>query len=136
MGKIDRSLEIELGGETRKLRFSIAALEELEARTKKSALSLALEAPLALTVTEMIDIAHIGLKHQDRKLSRDTVAGWVADYMRNNPAYTLNILLCAALGYSGLCGEVSVFEEMANRLKRGADAESAGESPPSESGSA
>jgi hypothetical protein len=135
MGKIDRSMEIELGGETRRLKYSIAALEELEARTKKSALSLALEAPLALTVTEMIDIAHIGLKHQDRKLSRDTVAGWVGNFLRENPAYTLNVLLCAALGYSGLCGDVSVFEEMADRLRKGAD-EDAGKSRPSGTGSA
>jgi hypothetical protein len=136
MGKIDRSMEIELGGEARRLKYSIAALEELEARTRKSALSLALEPPLNLTLTEMIDIAHVGLRHQDRKLARETVAGWVGNFLRENPAYTLNVLLCAALGYSGLCGDVSVFEEMAGRLQKGAEDEGAGKPLPSENGSA
>jgi hypothetical protein len=134
MGIFDRSLEIELGGEVRKLRYSIARLEELEARTKKSALNIALNPPLDLTVTELIDVAHVGLKWQDGKLTRDTVADWVAAYMRENPAYTLNVLLCAAIGYSGLAGDVSVFEEMVSRLTKQAGGEAAGESRPSETG--
>lgn len=118
MGKLDRSVDINIGGETRHLKFTIARIEEVEAKTGKSALTIALDPPSDLKITELIDLVHIGLRHENSSLARETVASWVEDFLSANPIYTLNILVVGALGFSGLAGEVSAFETMMKRLTK------------------
>ena len=116
----DRSVDIELGGEVRRLRYSVQALEELEALLPGmpgGVLDLMrLDVwPISYTVSAVL----CGLKWENRTLRRETVQGWVAEYCRNNPQGLdfLHVKAAAAIGYSGMVGDASAFDEVLNLIQ-------------------
>jgi hypothetical protein len=116
MTNFDKSLDLEIGGESKKLKFTVGAILELEKSLGKSALALALEPPLNLSVGDLVEMAYHGLKHADKKLTRQQTADWVMEYLRSHDTYNLSVMLAGALGLSGIAGDVSVFADMIARL--------------------
>lgn len=120
MGKIDRCVEIEIGGEKRKVKFTISALEELEAMLPERNV-FALIQKEHWSISEIVSAALCGLKVFNRKLNRAKVEGWVSEYARKEEKgiLDLRLRLLAAVGLSGLVGgEVSAFQEILNALNQ------------------
>lgn len=117
---IKRSVKIELGGAEREVKFTIAALEELESLLPGRNV-FALLGSEQWGVTDIISVCYCGLKACDRKISRQTVAQWVAEYAAGEKGiYDLRLRLLSAIGLSGLVGgEKSAFEDILNTLDSG-----------------
>ncbi|MDO4920927.1 MAG: hypothetical protein Q4E64_03750 [Phascolarctobacterium sp.] len=114
---IKRSVKIELGGVEREVKFTIAALEELESLLPRRNV-FALLSSEQWGITDIISAAYCGLKACDRKISRQSTAQWVAEYAAGDKGiYDLRLRLLAAIGLSGLVGgEKSAFENILNTL--------------------
>lgn len=115
---INRSIKLELGGEERELKFTLQAIEELEAMLpNRNAFELMTRQNWA--VNEIVSAAYCGLKVFDRKLIRQTVEQWISKYINDNDngMLKLNAYLIAAIGVSGLVGgEKSAFEDILRTL--------------------
>lgn len=118
--RIDRSVDIEIGGTVRRLRFSVGAFEELEAMLKHLPGGIVdLLAKQVWTVSETVSALLCGLKWEERGLQRTTVQSWVADYCRNteNGFGELHARIVAAAGLSGLFGSTTAFEDILKSLE-------------------
>ena len=115
---ISRSIKLELGGEEREIKFTLQAIEELEAMLpNRNAFELMSRRIWA--VNEIVSAAYCGLKVFDRKLTRQTVEQWISKYINDNDngMIKLNSYLVAAIGVSGLVGgEKSAFENILRTL--------------------
>lgn len=115
---INRSIKLELGGEERELKFTLQAIEELEAMLpNRNAFELMTRQTWA--VNEIVSAAYCGLKVFERKLTRQTVEQWIGKYINDNDngMLRLNAYLIAAIGVSGLVGgEKSAFEDILRTL--------------------
>lgn len=117
---IKRSVKIDIGGEEREVKFTIQALEELEAMLNgRDVFSLAQKSPWS--VTEIVAATYCGLKVYDRKLTYQTAQKWVAEYAttHENGMVELYLKVFAALGLSGLIGgERSAFENILGNFEK------------------
>lgn len=115
---ISRSIKLELGGEEREIKFTLQAIEELEAMLpNRNAFELMTRQTWA--INEIVSAAYCGLKVFDRKLTRQTVEQWISKYINDNDngMLRLNAYLIAAIGVSGLVGgEKSAFEDILRTL--------------------
>lgn len=115
---ISRSIKLELGGAEREIKFTLQAVEELEAMLpNRNAFELMTRQTWA--VNEIVSAAYCGLKVFDCKLTRQTVEQWIGKYINDNDngMLRLNAYLIAAIGVSGLVGgEKSAFEDILRTL--------------------
>lgn len=112
MSKITRSIEIELGGKVRKIKFTIGALEQLEANIPGHDVQELIQRG-RLTVTELVTATWCGLRAYDKKVSRNQAAEWVETYNATHPALALSVKILAAIGLSGIFGsDISVFQDL------------------------
>lgn len=109
---INRSITLEIGGQERTVKYTIAALEELETLLT-SHNAIALMSGGIWSMTDTVSAAYCGLKSTDRRVTRPKAAEWVAAYVREHGLAELQMRLGAAIGLSGLLGgEVSAFEDI------------------------
>jgi hypothetical protein len=116
---INRSVKIDIGGEERQLKFTLQALEELEAMLPNRNI-FELMGRQTWAVNEIVSACFCGLKVYDYKLTRQTVEQWISNYVRDNEQgiLKLNAYLIAAIGISGLVGgEKSAFEDVLKALE-------------------
>lgn len=112
MSKITRSIEVELGGKVRKIKFTIGALEQLEANIPGRDVQELVQRG-RLTITELVTATWCGLRTYDKKVSRNQAAEWVEAYNTTHPALALSAKILAAIGLSGIFGnDVSVFQDL------------------------
>lgn len=116
---INRSVKIDIGGEERQLKFTLQALEELEAMLPNRNI-FELMSRQTWAVNEIVSACFCGLKVYDYKLTRQTVEQWISNYVMDNEQgiLKLNAYLIAAIGISGLVGgEKSAFEDVLKALE-------------------
>lgn len=118
--KLHSTVTLNLGGEDRKIKFTITAVEELEALlTDKNGKGNAF---LLMTkdfwsVTEIIAALYCGLKVFDRKLAKATVESWVEEYCEDKQIIELRLYVMSALGLSGIVVQnKSAFADILNGL--------------------
>lgn len=118
--KLHSTVTLNLGGEDRKIKFTITAVEELEALlTDKNGKGNAF---LLMTkdfwsVTEIIAALYCGLKVFDRKLAKATVESWVEEYCEDKQIMELRLYVMSALGLSGIVVQnKSAFADILNGL--------------------
>lgn len=118
--KLHSTVTLNLGGEDRKIKFTITAVEELEALlTDKNGKGNAF---LLMTkdfwsVTEIIAALYCGLKVFDRKLAKATVESWVEEYCEDKQIMELRLYIMSALGLSGIVVQnKSAFADILNGL--------------------
>ena len=125
---IDRSVGINIGGEARKIKFTIQAIEELEAMLGYSVFDLMQKG--RWSVTETIKAVYCGLKVYDRKLRYSTVEEWVSDYAQvvDEGMTDLYARCVACIGLSGLVGgQRSAFEDILTSLEEQEEASAGAE---------
>ena len=127
--KLNSTLDIEIGGESRKMKFNVGAVEELESLLPDHNIFLLVKKEF-WSISEIVSATYCALKVFDRKLSRMTVANWVAEYAQTNDIQTLRVYVFAALGLSGLVAkDKSAFAEVLSILKAQDSNESEEEEP-------
>lgn len=103
--RISRTVTEVMGGQEHDLRFSLAGLEELEARTGLSFIgfveSIGQGQP---RLSHLTDAAWIALKGCNAGMKRDDAAALVMDYFRTNGIQGLVRLILAVIGVSGIMG--------------------------------
>ena len=115
--KLNSTVDIEIGGETRKVKFTLGAVEELEAMLPERNVFMLMKKNY-WSVSEIVSATYCGLKVFDRKLSRMTVEKWIEEYTKENDITTLRLYVFAALGLSGfVMKDKSAFIEVLNTLK-------------------
>ena len=115
--KLNSTVEIEIGGEERKIKFTLGAVEELEAMLPEHNVFLLMKKNF-WSVSEIVAATYCGIKVFDRKLSRQTVEKWIEDYTKENDITTLRLYVFAALGlYGYVTKEKSAFVDVLNILK-------------------
>ncbi len=115
--KLNSTVEIEIGGEERKMKFTLGAVEELEAILPEHNIFLLMKKNF-WSVSEIVAATYCGLKVFDRKLSRLTVEKWIEEYTKENEITTLRLHVFAALGLSGyVTKDKSAFVDVLNILK-------------------
>ena len=120
MSKIDKTVDIFIGGKDRKMRFDINGILELEARIPEKNILILMSKGGAFPLDTLINAAWIGLKYQEKLLDRKKVQNWVADYISGNEKgyEKLSGLVYGAIGLSGLTGgKVSLFEDVIEKAK-------------------
>ena len=120
MGKIDKTVDIFIGGKDRKMRFDINGVLELEARIPEKNIIILISKGAAFPLDTLISAVWIGLKYQDKFLDRKKVQKWVAQYITENEnGYEkLAGLVFGTIGISGLAGgKVSLFEDVIEKAK-------------------
>lgn len=113
-----KRITINIGGEERRIKFNIAAIQELESLLDGKNV-MALFDGKTWSVTDIVSACYCGLKAYDRTITRQRVIEWVDEYAGKNEqgVYGLQVYLIAALGTSGLMGnQKSAFEEILNTL--------------------
>lgn len=116
-----KRITINIGGEERRIKFNIAAIQELESLLDGKNV-MALFDGKTWSVTDIVSACYCGLKACDRTISRQRVLEWVEDYASDSEqgVYGLQVYLIAALGTSGLMGSnKSAFEDILNTLDNG-----------------
>ena len=112
MSNILRTVDIHIGGEDRKLKFTVGSLEELEANIPGHNV-MELMQRSQFSVGELVTAAWVGLKYYNKKLMRKDVREWVDTYMAEHDGGDLFQKVYAAIGLSGLFGkDVSIFEDI------------------------
>ena len=115
--KLNSTVEIEIGGEKRKIKFTLGAVEELEAMLPERNVFMLMRKNL-WSVSEIVSATFCGLKVFDRKLSRLTVQKRIEDYTKENEITTLRLYVFAALGLSGyVMKDKSAFVDVLSALK-------------------
>lgn len=115
---INRSVKLDIGGSEREIKFTLQAIEELEALLPGNN-AFELITKEVWSITDIVTTAYCGLKHFDRKLTRQQVEQWVTNYATSVPdgMVRLRLYLLSALGVSGLFGgERSAFEDVVRAL--------------------
>lgn len=111
---IDKSVRINIGGEERKAKFTIGALEELEAMLPNHNV-FDLIAREFWSITEIVACVYCSLKVNERSLTKAKVQQWVTQYCREkeNGMIDLRVRMLAALGVCGLViGDTKPFENI------------------------
>lgn len=115
---INRAVKLHIGGKEREIKFTIQAIEELEALLpSRNVFELMTRQTWA--INEIVSAMYCGLKAFDRKILRQTVEQWIMRYVRENDdgILKLNAYLIAAIGLTGLAGgEKSAFEDVLKAL--------------------
>ena len=115
--KLNSTVTIEIGGEERQLKFTIGAIEELEAYLPSRCIFDLVQKEV-WSITEIISATYCALKVFDRKLTRPTVASWITEYTEENDIQILRTYVFAALGLSGLITkDRSAFVNLLNILQ-------------------
>lgn len=120
--KLHSTVTLDLGGEERKIKFTITAIEELEAlltdQNGKGNVFLLMQKEF-WSVTEIIAALYCGLKVFDRKLTTGTVKQWVTEYCEENQIMELRLYAMSALGLSGLiANNKAVFADILTVLQK------------------
>lgn len=115
--KLNSTVSIELGGEVRKLKFTIGAIEELEAMLPYRNVFELIPKEM-WSISEIVAATYCALKVYDRKLTRATLEKWITEYTEQNDIQTLRLHVFTALGLSGLVTkEKSAFVNLLNFLR-------------------
>lgn len=115
-----QKITIPLGGEDRRIKFTINAIQELEAQIDGKNVMLLMQ-DRVWSITDIVSACHCALKTFDNTLTRRKVQEWVAEYAEEHETgiYDLQAYLTAALGMSGLVGgKRSAFEGILNELNK------------------
>lgn len=116
---INRSVNINIGGEERSIKFTLAALEELESKLPDGNVFLFMRKN-QWSIGEIISACHCAINAAGVKnVSRKTIEEWVTDYATENEngINDLRLRLLAAIGMSGLLGgDHSAFENILTAL--------------------
>ncbi len=103
--KLHSTVSLNLGGEDRKMKFTITAIEELEAlltdQNDRGNVFLLMKKEF-WSVTEIVAALYCGLKVFDRKTTMAMVKEWVTEYCEDNQIMELRLYAMSALGLSGL----------------------------------
>ena len=115
--KLNSTVEIEIGGEERKIKFTLGAVEELEAMLPEHNIFILMKKNF-WSVSEIVAATYCGLKVFDRKLSKLTVEKWIEEYTKDHDITTLRLYVFSALGLSGYVSkDKSAFVDVLNILK-------------------
>lgn len=119
--KLHSTVTLKLGGENRRIKFTLTAIEELEAlltdKNGRGNVFLLIQKEF-WSVTEIIAALYCGLKVFDRNLTTAKVKAWVEEYCAENQIMELRLYVMSALGLSGLVlRNKSAFEEILNGLE-------------------
>ena len=116
---IKKSVNINIGGEKREAKFTIGALEELEAMLPSHNV-FSLMQKEQWSVTEIIACLYCSLKVYERGISRNKLDSWIADYCAEveNGMIDLRLRMLAALGICGLVvSDRGPFDEILTALE-------------------
>lgn len=113
INKIDGSISLNIGGENRKIKYNLNALIEVESYLPSGHLFNTLRnADFMLSTTNLVTAVWVGLKYQNKKLTRESAAKWVEEYLQENPINELNEMIVATMGLVGTIGDVSMFKDI------------------------
>lgn len=109
--KITRTVDINIGGKNRKMRFNINAIAELEAKTpQRNVFKLVSD---GFSINTIVTATWIGLKYEDKNLDLKLVRNWVNAYIQKEGFIKLTALVTGAIGLSGLINkDLKLFEDM------------------------
>lgn len=99
--QVRRTVDLNIFGEEHQLKFTINALEMLEATTDERNVSILATKPV-WSLKDVVSGIHAGLKWQIPKLTREQVKDGVQILIRETSIYELQALITAAIGLSGL----------------------------------
>ena len=99
--QVRRTVDLNIFGEEHQLKFTINALEMLEATTDERNVSILATKPV-WSLKDVVSGIHAGLKWQIPKLTREQVKDGVQILIRETSIYELQGLITAAIGLSGL----------------------------------
>ena len=100
---LNRSVMIEIGGKERELKFTIQALEQLEALLpERNIYKVFLDPPFS--ITNLVRFIFVGLRSTDNKVTMDKVYKWVEEWLEEKPAEELQEIIGEALLKSGVLG--------------------------------
>lgn len=120
-----QKIMIPLGGEERRVKFTINAIQELEGQlASKNVMSLMQEGAV-WSVTDTVSACYCALRVFDNAVTRKKVEAWVAEYAEGHETgiYGLQAYLVAAIGLSGLVGgKKSAFEGILRMLSQDGEA--------------
>lgn len=113
INKIDGSISLNIGGENRKIKFSLNSLIEVESYLPNRHLFQTVQNGNGILSISVLAIATwVGLKYQDKKLSQETVVQWVEEHLQENELQDFHQLILGAMGILGTLGDKSVYKEM------------------------
>ncbi len=118
MSKLNRTVEIDIGGELRKCKFTIGAIEQLESILPEHNIFMLMEKQ-PWSMNEIISACWCGLRVFDAKLTRQKVAEWVTEYAQDEAKgiVDLHVRLTACLGLSGLAGgDAGAYADVLNTI--------------------
>lgn len=101
ISKIDGTLTLEIGGKSRKIKYPITAIEELESYLPSNSIH---DLPTRFGITLLITATWIGLKWEDKKLQRKVVTEWVEEYLKTTASGDLYRKIYKVLELSGIYG--------------------------------
>ncbi|WP_333788590.1 hypothetical protein [Phascolarctobacterium faecium] len=99
--QVRRTVDINIFGEEHQLKFTINALEMLEATTDERNINLMSSKPV-WSLKDIISGVHAALKWQMPKLTREQTKDGVQALIRETSIYEIQGLLTTAIGLSGL----------------------------------
>ena len=120
MSKIDKTVDIFIGGKDRKMRFDINGILELEAHIPEKNIMTLMSKGLRFSFDTLIYAVWIGLKYEDKLLDLKKVQGWVVQYIQTHEDGYAKLagFVYGAIGLSGLTGgKVSLFEDVIEKAK-------------------
>lgn len=108
-----QKIMLPLGGEERQIKFTINAIQEMEAQIfDKNVLTMMSRE--VWSITDIITACYCGLRACDKTVTRPKVQEWVVEYasQQESGIMHLQMILSGAIGISGLIGtkQKSVFE--------------------------
>lgn len=123
MNRIDRTVDIYIGGKARKMRFNINSIVELERRIPEKNIFVLMQKG-AFPLESLIAATWAGLRYQDKFLDIKTVTRWVDEYLAQYSYQKLFALVYGAIGLSGLMHkDVSLFEDIIKKANALDDAD-------------
>ena len=124
--KTRRTVDINIFGGEHQLKFTINALEMLEATTDDRSITVTATKPV-WSMKDIISGLHAGLKWQLPKLTRDQVKDGVQALLRETSMFEIQSLITAAIGLSGLVFGDAARSPFADILSEEADNSAEGE---------
>ena len=100
---LNRSVLIDIGGKERELKYTIQALEQLEALIPERNVYKAFLNP-PFSMTNLVRFLFVGLRSTDKKVTMDKVYKWVDEWLEEKPAEALQEIVGEALIKSGVMG--------------------------------
>lgn len=102
---LNRSVMIEIGGKERELKFTIQAVEQLEAIIPEKNIYKVVANP-PISVTNVCRCLYVGLRSTDKKVTMEKVHEWLREWLDNNDAEDMQNILGEALAKAGVFGKV------------------------------